>query len=146
MCGRNRKQQKDAKKLHHLDVESKFLNNPGARRGTRALLMHDTTVSVSTNDAGALYTESFQVRGMSKLIAQSTSIDPKMLKEMKRQKERLQTAGHMDFQQEEKQKEMQIVATSTKKMKEFWVWLTLAHANKEANGHRIEREQERERE
>jgi len=60
-----------------------------------------------------------------KLVAQSKSVDSRLLKKIKKQKEQLQSHGvleqsHGALQQEE----MQMVAIAAKKMKDFWVRLT----------------------
>ena len=46
MCDRNRKQQKDAKQLQHLDVENKFMDHEGVKKRREemlAMLKHDRT-------------------------------------------------------------------------------------------------------
>jgi hypothetical protein len=115
------------RKQHHKEIENVLLNGGGAGKHADALKnalrkrRSEKILTSSSKDLGTSYTESFRVKGLSTLTAQTMSVNPKLLKEIETQKQILKKASsYRAFQGDSGQEELQKVAATTRTMRNFW--------------------------
>jgi hypothetical protein len=126
---RRRREERQGQKQQQRDLEGTLFHH-STNKTRLSLYNPNTLLSLDSEKQTTSYTESFRVKGMlSDFKASSHSYDPKILKQIAKQKELLQAAGYMAFQSENGQEELRAVAAKTKKMRNFWTSFSLSRAD-----------------
>ncbi len=126
---RRRREERQGQKQQQRDLEGTLFHH-SANKARLSLFKQSTLLTLDSEKQTTSYTESFRVKGVpTDFTASSHSYDPKILKQIAKQKELLQAAGYMAFQSENGQEELKAVAAKTQKMRNFWTSFSLSRAD-----------------